>query len=489
MPANLPAFDELYVISDLHMGGEPGFQILREADRLAGFIQRLADEAPAQRVSLVLNGDIIDTLAEARVKGYVAMLDAVDVVDAIIERKPFKQVWDALARFVQTERRHLVIVIGNHDVEIALPAVQRMLTSRLVGDKPAARAQLEFSTTGGGYPCTVGGARVFCTHGNETDAWNFNSYEELSRLGRRVELGQPLEEWHPNAGTRLVKEVINEVKHRFAWIDLLKPEKSAAFGTLMALDPARIRKLPDVATIVPAALDTRDRDRRLNEQLAAKPLSDSERLDQLLGPNLRALRHAVPRPATSADEMLLSAEDALDAAPGTMAQPEEVLGTGQYIIDRLFGWITKVSKEEALRKALLDWLKDDHSFDWHFGKNGDDRLIIDSVGTSFRFIIAGHTHLARAIDLGGGRAYFNSGTWIRLMKLTNAMLADASAFKPVYSALDDGHMATLDDGGLILDRTTAVRIHTTTDGTPVGELLIVDGDGSAQHDKTIEPGA
>lgn len=315
MSDHLPAFHDLYVISDLHMGGEPGFQILRETERLAGFIRRLAGEPLTRRVALVLNGDVIDTLAEARVKGYVAMLDAVDVVAAIIDRSAFKPVWDSLAEFVQTENRHLMIVIGNHDVELALPAVQRMLAARLIGDKPAARAQLEFSTTGGGYPCTVGGARVFCTHGNETDAWNFNSYEELARLGRRVELGRTLEEWHPNAGTRLVKEVMNEVKRRFAWIDLLKPEKSAAFGTLLALDPGRIRKLPDVATIVPAALDTRERDRRLNEQLAAKPLSDSERLDQLLGPNLRALRHATPRPTTSAEAMLLSAEDALGAPP------------------------------------------------------------------------------------------------------------------------------------------------------------------------------
>jgi len=488
MSDHLPAFHDLYVISDLHMGGEPGFQILRETERLAGFIRRLAGEPLTRRVALVLNGDVIDTLAEARVKGYVAMLDAVDVVAAIIDRSAFKPVWDSLAEFVQTENRHLMIVIGNHDVELALPAVQRMLAARLIGDKPAARAQLEFSTTGGGYPCTVGGARVFCTHGNETDAWNFNSYEELARLGRRVELGRTLEEWHPNAGTRLVKEVMNEVKRRFAWIDLLKPEKSAAFGTLLALDPGRIRKLPDVATIVPAALDTRERDRRLNEQLAAKPLSDSERLDQLLGPNLRALRHAAPRPTTSAEAMLLSAEDALGAPPGTTAQPEETLGTGQYIIDRLFGWITKVAKEEALRKALLDWLEDDPSFDWHFGKNKDDRQIIDSVGTNFRFIIAGHTHLARAIDLGGGRAYFNSGTWIRLMKLTQAMLSDDDAFKPVYAALADGTMDSLDNGGFIKDCTTAVCIR-VEDDKPVGKLLVVNGDGSAQHDKTIDPKA
>ena len=73
----LPDFDDLYVVSDLHMGGLPGFQILRETARLAGFIRRLATQTPERRLALVLNGDVIDTLAEDdTVKGYVAMLDA-----------------------------------------------------------------------------------------------------------------------------------------------------------------------------------------------------------------------------------------------------------------------------------------------------------------------------------------------------------------------------------------------------------------------------
>ena len=35
-------------------------------------------------------------------------------------------------------------------------------------------------------------------------------------------------EWGPNAGTKMVKDVMNEVKRRYAWIDLLKPETQAA---------------------------------------------------------------------------------------------------------------------------------------------------------------------------------------------------------------------------------------------------------------------
>ena len=152
---DLPSFDDLYVISDLHMGGKADFQILRKTARLAGFIRRLAGQTPERRLALVLNGDVIDTLAEDKetVPDYVAMQNAPQVVAGIINRDAFSGIWQALADFVRTPNRHLVIVIGNHDIELALPAVQRMLTARLVGDKPAARAQMEFSTTGGGYPC------------------------------------------------------------------------------------------------------------------------------------------------------------------------------------------------------------------------------------------------------------------------------------------------------------------------------------------------
>ena len=47
---NLPAFDEVHVVSDLHMGGKAGFQILRETGRLANFILRLAGQRHRRRL-------------------------------------------------------------------------------------------------------------------------------------------------------------------------------------------------------------------------------------------------------------------------------------------------------------------------------------------------------------------------------------------------------------------------------------------------------
>ncbi|MEE4465876.1 metallophosphoesterase, partial [Azotobacter chroococcum] len=128
------------------------------------------------RVALVLNGDVFDTLAE-RSTGYIAIERAVEVVGRIMGDPSFSGIWDALARFVALEGRTLVFVIGNHDIEMSFTGVQRLLLNRLAGEDPLKRGRIEFSTVGAGYSCTVGGARVYCTHGNEVDAWNYNHYE------------------------------------------------------------------------------------------------------------------------------------------------------------------------------------------------------------------------------------------------------------------------------------------------------------------------
>src|SRR5262249_19693476 len=128
---DFPTHDELHVISDLHMGGAPGFQILGQTERLANFVRQVRGERPDDRVALVLDGDIVDTLAED-VSGYIATDTAVATVERIVDRDPaFSPIWDALADFVRTKNRTLVLVIGNHDPELALPPVQRFLISRL----------------------------------------------------------------------------------------------------------------------------------------------------------------------------------------------------------------------------------------------------------------------------------------------------------------------------------------------------------------------
>jgi UDP-2,3-diacylglucosamine pyrophosphatase LpxH len=430
---NLPAFDEVHVISDLHMGGRAGFQILRETKRLANFILRLSKQRPQGRVALVLNGDVFDTLAED-VKGYVAVDDAQAAVDRIMNDSSFLPIWEALVAFVKLPGRTLVIVIGNHDVEIAFPPVQRLILSRLSDADSSARARIEFSTIGAGFTCTVGGSRVYCIHGNEVDAWNYNRYEDLAKVSRRMNAGVPLaqDEWTPNAGTRMVKDVMNEVKRTYAWIDLLKPETSAAVGTLMVLDPSQTKKISELFGI----FGERQRgDAQVDARLAAEGFQAPDpavmrmlKLDQMLGPNIRQVI------GQDADNMLLAAEHNFDK-PRTQAPSKDgTLGTAQLVWDRLTGWLTGVSKAEALRRALLDWLEKDKTFD-HNDRDDTFKQVSASVGSAIHFIVTGHTHLERAIDMGQGRYYFNCGTWIRLLQLTPAMLASTASFDQVYQVL------------------------------------------------------
>ena len=474
---NLPEFDEVHAISDLHMGGKSGFQILRETQRLAKFILRLAAQRPAGRLALVLNGDVFDTLAED-VTGFVAIDDAYDVVKRIMGDESFSVVWDALATFVRTPGRTLVFVIGNHDIEIAFPPVQRLICARLADGAPAARAQIEFSTAGAGYTCLVGRARIFCIHGNEVDGWNYNRYEDLAKVSRRMNAGLSLtqDEWKPNAGTRMVKQVMNTVKRTHAWIDLLKPETSAAVGTLLVLDPSQANKINELFGIVG---ERKRGDAEVDARLSSDGFSEPPRsvapvmtLEQMLGPNLKQdIRPHV-------DDMLLAAENNLSGPQQSDGPGDATLGTPQLIVDRLTGWLRGVSQAEALRRALCDWLEKDKTFVID-DKDDTYTQVAAAVGPAIDFIVTGHTHLERAIDMGQRRYYFNCGTWIRLLQFTPKMLADEQSFDPVYKVLVDGRMKAIDEApfDFVMDQSSAVSI-VDEGGQVTGSLVHIVGDGS-----------
>ena len=479
--SDLPAFDQVHVISDLHMGGRAGFQILRECTRLANFIARVGQQQPMGRVALVLNGDVFDTLAED-VVGYVAIDDAEATVDRILQDPSFVPIWNALAAFVKLPDRTLVIVIGNHDIEIAFPPVQRLVLSRLAGVDLAARARIEFSTAGAGFACAVGASRVFCIHGNEVDAWNYNRYEDLAKVSRRMNAGLSMaqSEWQPNAGTRMVKDVMNSVKRKYAWIDLLKPETSAAVGVLLVLDAGQAQKINELFGIV----GERQRgDAQVDARLSADGFQAPDpaaqpglTLEQMLGPHLKQGigEH-------NDGDMLLAAEHNFDRPRAAPVQADGTLGAPQLVWDRLTGWLTGVSKTEALRRALSDWLEKDKTFD-HHDRDDTFKQVLASVGPAIDFIITGHTHLERAIDIGHGRYYFNCGTWIRLLQLTTSMLATERSFAEVYGVLTDGRMKAIDDavfGGhpFVMDQTSAVSV-CQQDGRVVGALTHVEGDGT-----------
>ena len=136
---SVQTFHELHVVSDLHLGGKPGFQIFRQGDTLANFIKKMSAQPSDRKIGVVFNGDIVDFLAEEPAsyldpKGAIAKLERI-----FYEDPAFSGVWSALQKFVAEPNRQLILILGNHDVELALPHVTEWILENLSQGDSAAR--------------------------------------------------------------------------------------------------------------------------------------------------------------------------------------------------------------------------------------------------------------------------------------------------------------------------------------------------------------
>jgi UDP-2,3-diacylglucosamine pyrophosphatase LpxH len=478
---SLPHFDELYVISDLHLGGPRGFQIFNSGVELARLIRHLRAAKPRRRVALLINGDFVDFLAE-RPSKHFDPAGAAAKLTRITEDPAFSDTFEALREFVAARNRHLVLNLGNHDLELALPWVRAHLLTLLAGDNDAARGRITLAFDGAGFLCRVGGAEVMCVHGNEVDDWNLANYEVIRRFGMEVLQGRPVESWIPNAGSQLVIDVMNEIKGRFPFVDLLKPETSGVLPILYALAPEQGDKLNAIAATF-ARLGF-DKLRRMTGFLGAEDEEEAAALPAsaaLALPDAAASTHTGPNglPAATRREV-----DGRKLAARMLAEAEERMHKG---VDPLslvaadrrgqyLGWTEAVmklvrgeSKPEVLREAL-EKLREDRSFD--FGEEDVTFKRLDErISGNAEFVVAGHTHLERALRRKVGRGYyFNSGTWARLVRLEPEVLADAQRFAAVYEVFGAGSMEKLDDfPGLVLRRLTVVAVCEES-GQTYGEL-------------------
>jgi metallophosphoesterase superfamily enzyme len=126
----------LFVISDLHLGGEAGFQMCSPAGRkrLADFIAySAAHKKDDHEVQLVLNGDIVDFLAE---KEFSSFTNNDRAARSKLERimKSTSEVWESLGGLASRGVR-LTLMLGNHDTELSLPGPRRLLLDTIGRDR------------------------------------------------------------------------------------------------------------------------------------------------------------------------------------------------------------------------------------------------------------------------------------------------------------------------------------------------------------------
>jgi UDP-2,3-diacylglucosamine pyrophosphatase LpxH len=464
--AYVPSYSELYSISDLHLGGaRPGGQIFCQGARLKAFLEQLAKKPGP--FCLVIAGDLFDSLPYLTGSGtYVAIDGAADVLQTIMDTKAFTPVFEGLKAFLAADGRDLVILIGNHDVEIALPEAQEALLKK-IAPTPDARGRVRFSTSGVGFRCQVGDQAVYVTHGNEADRWNHIDHDALRRAAHARALGQPWDarNWVPNAGTKLVIDAMNEVKAKHPFIDLLKPEKEGALKILRSIAP---KTFASVADALPAfASWARARVTRSAFVLGVEGAEMPRELEvvHLLGEaiNRSGVRTDGGPPSTGLMDRVGQHHRSGRSPASLVSDDQATLG---YWTNRIFG----DDPVEALRQALQDWLLGDRSFALD-DRDETYREVAAQVGPDIDVVITGHTHLPRWIDgQERGLTYLNAGAWARTMGMRLEFLDSKASFTPVYDALQSPDLSVLDKTKvkvgaarwpLILDATAAAHVAAT----------------------------
>lgn len=467
----LPDFDRLYVISDLHMGGEGEFKIFHQAPRLAAFIDHVGSQSSdGVEVGLVLNGDVVDFLAEPKDTCVAVSEERADYhINRILKDEGFKPVFDALARFVARKHTHLVIVIGNHDIELALPVVQRRITEVLTDARDYRRRQLTFAITGAGYACLVGGVRVFCTHGNEFDDVNFVDTEFLRQLARLMNEGRALDRTHlaPNAGSRVVIEVMNKIKREWPFIDLLKPITVSVLTWLEALTAeGAVRPSIDWSSLAVSFAGAGAGHLHRHRLLGGA--------DGTPMPTLPTLPRWNTGPAPTEDDLLRRADLGTLGPTVLVSEAEEVLGW-QETVSKAWEVLTQAAPRLSLH-ALTRLFAEDCEPRFELCKSDKplEALLAEHIGPGV--VVAGHTHRARSISMGEKRLYLNTGTWIDLLRVTRPTVIEH--YEAVHAALmrktwAELRQATLGPDGppLLYTFTTAARIRRLDSGDVVAGLV------------------
>lgn len=406
--------ERVVIISDIHMAAAGSHGMFSAGAALAAFIDHLA--AAKERLELVILGDALDYLQVKPYLGFTSAL-AEEKTEAIVGHN--REVFAALKRLLRAGKR-LVWCIGNHDLELLFPEAQQVLVDALLdqGDA-AARARLSLRLDGGRIDYEMaGGGRLRLVHGNKGDPWNrldYNAARACAEAGGDKDFAYP-------PGSVLVARVLNPLKEQgFLHVDLLKPEQSVALPLTLALWPEDTRRYLKEA--FPAFFEARQggmKERLRRAFTGARPTFGAGTPVQpavpatpeaLLAAALRTAfsMEALPTEATAQDltSLLGSDRGAKDVANALAAAPAQGKTFADPFAGRLIASALQGAAFNANRKNS-PWSTEqpDEIDEYVRGAFGDGALVV----------VAGHTHLARAISYNGGY-YLNTGTWADLMRI------------------------------------------------------------------------
>lgn len=443
----------LYVVSDLHLGGlDPSREVFCDDDALAWLVDTCSERAATESTVLCLAGDIIDFLLAVDAKYFDA-----ERAPSTVEYVATKQVPNtcrALHDFVAKPNATLAILIGNHDLEFVRANIREAFVRHFVA--PAdddARGRVRWVAEELRVPMSTRAVRV--VHGNSSDDFNRLPWDV------KVRFRDQSPSTAPNAGTRLVIDVINPIKLDYAFVDLLKPETTAVPTLLLAL-PTDVVPKPELVARVASCF--------VQSKIDTLPLSlrvITSWFGRSSDPQTRSSVRTLSALDRSADRNVDESEDAIREAAALLiehdlpieaiVQQKGTLRPQDFIVAKL----QLKSDRDALRIGLQSFVKD-QTFALS-ALSTDDRGIVRDARPQ-EILIAGHTHLARSTTVGNGTQYINTGTWMRLMRVESSMIDGASIDRfirsvktPDVRALDgntDTHNQPSSPGGLAFRRRT-----------------------------------
>jgi len=128
--------EKTVIISDIEMGRGDIMDDFTSDGELAAFTEKIVNDNPDTAISLVLNGDIFDFLKMAYKGTYprhiteeVSLWKLEEVI------RCHSAVFTALKKFLETAGNAVHFVIGNHDADLAWPALQEVIKKTLGNGK------------------------------------------------------------------------------------------------------------------------------------------------------------------------------------------------------------------------------------------------------------------------------------------------------------------------------------------------------------------
>lgn|GEM_PF-1539927 len=382
------------VISDLHMAAKRGRGLFQADEELAVFFAWLARDVKDPTL-LVINGDMLDFLVlENGVKTFESFNPdaAYRRTTAIIEHHT--EVFSALADFVRSSGNSLLILGGNHDPELILPGVQKLIEKRLCGESMS--VPIEWLVRGEAAAIGVAGTKILVEHGDLHDPWNSVNHK---RLGEAVGLASrgfaDEHEYHVPPGSALVTDHLAALSADYPWVETLKPVGRAVVPLIAAVCPPE-RSLRLLGAV--------NKFKDYVKQSAIRQFWNTVHAEK----NLHRAAETSRRPDQADPVLVAKADDADESTFRSWLKWAQE--TGQ--LERGLG-------RDVRDAVVINWLRRVSANDGSVKIDTPDRVVPEVsmlITRGVDLVVHGHTHSSKAYYVPGG-LYMNSGTWTRLVQL------------------------------------------------------------------------